>query len=366
MKFDPIEIERMITASRVVPAQFQLPGFHSKIPSRASAPQKNTTLAHHLVTLGIIDTSNLSPDGISTPTHLLERGLADWFNRKLGKLSSLDFSLTLYDRRSVIEQILDNGHLGNEHDDLQDEADYYLAVWSPPLDYYQVDQRVEELESLCPGLFNTALHVAMAASFHTAYIRTPDEFVEEINFDLFDGDWPDNDGEEVLADLTERMGDTAKDYLPSELEAAIGDGYLTNVHQRPNHTLDEAVVTELTRAKDLEISQVAQAVIRLAASSREVRKLKTRFPDLRDYNVMPLCPTATLLYNADSRILHYLDGYINRYAECGEGTELLGLQALPADRRGLRTYFQNMEKYLTVIADLDRLIALLINRKQKG
>lgn len=345
---------------------FQIPLISQFVPAETGmqySDESLVSLARSLLEVGVIDPSDVS-SGAKTTQEIVQQGVAGWINKRVPRLSHMLVSVELV-RPTTATKIYaqcedpDGCDMGDMY---KSNGNYALAVMgSHEYLIRTMRPRAEALESMCPGLFHTALSVVCQAAEITVNIHTPSHFLQ--SYDHIWEFWderkiPDDDDvrESIECYIGSEDEDDIKALLPSTIVPMLGGSLCLPI-------MGKAKAFTRRKLKQLGksgISPEAALVIGLTVDLIDAidaaRVEHARFPEMEIYHSRHYEKGCTLVYEYNHHIHGLIDDNYRNTMELGNGTEYLGVQDLPSSTPDLKQFFHRFGLALHVLACMDNLI----------
>lgn len=343
---------------------FQLPFLHREIPISAMVRRRESKMsqfASALVEVGVINPRSI-PDDAATAMDVVAAGLSDWFNKRAGSLKHIKFTPSILGVDEVMGYYEASENIGAEDkENIIKVGTPFLALNSPDFEEpYKMQEAVDLCEKYQPGLFRWVLEAISSASYRTVDIRLPFELYNEFAMYHYDCDWSEKVTDKmVMESLVERLGseEEAKQYLPSRVMPIFGFEHWA--HSKRKKLSKRGFYEFVRNGRPGKARTIAREAATLLELHSKVLKADVKLPDLCDVGLYRLKSSCCLVFQSDTIVWDTLDTQIEMAMQGGDYTELLGLQQLPADRQGLKKYFQNLDQALELTRQLDKVISLV-------
>ena len=120
-----------------------------------------------MLALRWLEVGELPESASGLPPTLVQQALVVWINRMVGQLQHIGFEVHV----AASPAALGYGSLFPDASEVDDQ--WYWAIQSEQVEWLGMKDRLTRIETLCPGLGETALHWLQRASGRTLYALTP-------------------------------------------------------------------------------------------------------------------------------------------------------------------------------------------------
>lgn len=339
---------------------FNLPKLHPSIPKKAIAKNTDQSVANLtrlMIGLGILKLSDVS-DRAKTSSDILSQGISKWFSRRLKGLRFLSFGMIVMDIgriRSIFDQF-----------ELPDNDRQFFTVICESEPFFKISRRFRQLERTVPGLTKTVFSAIQSAGYRTVPVRTVDDLYEYFCMQYWDGEMDLTD-EEATPCLEDRMGEDEdfSEYLPSFVKKVFACDIL-NFEIKP---FSDQRITEVSNETNSPyLKSLCEEIIKLRQMTSDCEKFGIHMPHLdliesEDCYVDPMFQGCCLIFDKHDHIQQSYEAEINGMMESGGGTDVIGFSEIPDDPKLLLKFFNDMEKLLALLLQMDKVIGLISNKK---
>ncbi|SAL00966.1 hypothetical protein AWB77_06242 [Caballeronia fortuita] len=291
----------------------------------------------------------------------LAHGFFAWAKRHTPRLDCLGFDFVLCDVQAVQDVV----QYQEDSSDFNPTSPVYLGIEITEESIFEIGRRAAELRNVHPRLVSTAMVLINRAAGRTMWIRTPDEFLGEFASWFWDGDSNATD-EDAREMLTDRFGDDEAEiehYLPSVVRPQLCPDdmdvyrwHSKSLSHRPLHALGVAALRRLQRFTSGRTRRICAELEQLSLMLQRVGNR-----DLFGCEYRPRCAyaAATLTVQNDGRVGEVLDSHYEYLASAGDGTTYLGFTPLASTPDAIRKQYADWSQGLSILGQLDRVIACL-------
>ncbi|MDR5826039.1 PRTRC system protein F [Caballeronia sp. LZ043] len=288
-----------------------------------------------------------------------------WAKRHTSKWTCLNFDFVLCDWAAVQEVV----QYQEDGVDFEPTSPLYLGIEIGAENILEIGARAAALRKVHPRLATTAMLLINRAAGRTVWIRTPDEFLCEFASWFWEGD-PTATDEEARESLKDRFGEDEAEfeqYLPSVVRPELCPDDMdvfrtkrsrTGTHKRVHqHALRVTALRRLQRFTYGPTRRICRELERLSLMlSRASRS------DLFNCSYRPRCAyaAATLTVQNDSRVGEVLDSHYEYLSSAGDGTTYYGFVPFASSPDAIRAQYADWATGLSIISQLDRVIASLV------
>jgi PRTRC genetic system protein F len=284
-----------------------------------------------------------------------------WARRHTAQMRCLNFNFVLCDVSAVREVVQYQEDAG----DFEETSPIYLGIEIEQESICEIDGRAAQLRKVHPRLVSTAMVLINRAAGRTMWVRTPDEFLGEFASWFWDGDSNATDAEarETLAD---RFGEDEAEfehYLPSVVRAELCPADMDVIRWHPTRrtivhqpALGVAALRRLQRFTSGSTRRICRELEKLTLMLQRAGNRS-----LFEYTFRPRCAyaAATLTVQNDSRIGELLDSHYEYLSSVGDGTTYYGFVPFASTPDAIRQQYADWAMGLSVLGQLDRVIASL-------
>ncbi len=326
---------------------------------RFHTPEAVTALAR-----AHFDTGALRARDVKAPTGVGDayaQALFKWFGRQHRPFNYLNLKFSLLDADAIREEIAHQ----YEARSFTGDAPLYLAVSSEGEGIFELRAHAEKLTRAHPQLLATALRLIEAASWRTAWIRTPSELLSHFAHFYWEGDETESDADslEWLKERFDEDQETMQRYLPSVVRAELVPAALRLTptgrrrrRDRRDFGPDVATLESLTSRRGM---------ARLCRELILLRNLisRARGRDLLNYgyDARPVYSAAVLVWENDERVQQLFDDIYQYEWDGGEATMHLGFIPIAQEPSAIRRQYADWQLALQTLTSIDRVLGHLTN-----
>ncbi|MBC8640759.1 PRTRC system protein F [Caballeronia sp. EK] len=361
---EPWQSRRAPAARRPATHDFlSLPAIGSDVQTRAvmrwNAEKDVASLICAQFNSGVLRTRDVP--GFKGAGDALANGFFAWAKRHTPRMHCLGFNFVLCDVQVVLEAVQYQG----DRSDFNPTSPVYLGIETAEENIFEIGRRAAELRSVHPRLVSTALVLINRAAGRTMWVRTPDEFLGEFASWFWDGD-PQATDKEAREMLTDRFGEDEAEiehYLPSVVRPQLcpDDMDVCRWHAKSRRYLPQRAlgVAALRRLQRFTSGRTRRICAELEKLSLMLQRVGNR--DLFGCEYRPQCAyaAATLTVQNDSRVGEVLDSHYEHLASAGDGATYYGFTPLASTPEAIRNQYANWSQGLSILGQLDRVIACL-------
>ncbi|HMW98291.1 MAG TPA: PRTRC system protein F [Flavobacteriales bacterium] len=297
-----------------------------------------------MLALRWLEVGELPESASGLPPTLVQQALVTWINRMVGQLQHIGFEAHVAASPAAL------GYGSLFPDASEDDDQWYWAIQSEQVEWLGMKDRLTRIETLCPGLGETALYWLQRASGRTLYALTPQsarDLCEYIH-------WQGSSDQAEWLDEMRSMGMTEED-LGDAISPDWYDGHFPDWVLRAKPVLDEEALSRIQSSMP-EVAPVAAVLLDIEQLMADGGQL----PGLDGMEVESVYFGAYLRWDADDPMDRVFDDFIE-YANCASDgyTDLFGAGAVPLDAEGFHVWLHKTGLGLQLLSSLDRLIALI-------
>lgn len=286
-----------------------------------------------------------------SPRDALNQALSAWLMRQSEWKAYKRLSIDLYLLKcEVVEKLLESCY-----DDFTPTAPLYFGVCIPEECFYVFGRKMDVMKQAHPCLPHTIMQVIHAVATRTAFIRSPDFFLDEFARNYWDDDATVSD-ESAREALIERFGEDEyiEPYLPSIVAPQFCRDDLYKYFSPNLRKLSINDLSGLMASTDGVVREVCEDVIVLKRLLGRIGKRDLFHIDQNGYPIYSMCG---LVGEDNEHVVDLMDRHLHWAYESGESTEFHGFSALSTDPATIRQQYADQRRAFRLLHHLDRILS---------